>query len=232
MSMMARPRRLLLVLALAGCSEVDVGCIDITGACPDDDSVMALCLSTSFADVVRAKEGIAALVESMGGPPPANTTFDVTTGSFEITIPLGAASATLSGVLSSPDDIGNGVDIGEEVTATWTLERPYLDSAATGDGSFTFVRFSPTDFTVSGTGSWSDDEGGCELGVSSLSLTGSSSTDFGTGTLVFSGRSSGGTITGTVTFDGSASADIVCRFQGEDRLWTFNFEHGVSLERQ
>jgi hypothetical protein len=121
------------------------------------------------------------------------------------------------------------VDLGDEVAATWTLGY----GVVTGDGTFTFQRTSATEFSVTGAGSVLADGDSCELDMTSLDMAGSSSTEFGVGTLVFSGRSTAGTITGTVTFDGSAGADVVARFQGEDRAWTFDLETGsILLEPQ
>jgi hypothetical protein len=135
---------------------------------------------------------------------------------------------TLTGVVSSPDELGDGLATGEEATATWGMDGFHPGSFATGDGSFHFVRTSATGFTVSGNGSTVDDEG-CELDVTSLDLTESSSSNVGVGMFVFSGRSSPGTITGTVTFDGTEGADIAAQFKGEVRMWTFHLPTGSVL---
>jgi hypothetical protein len=219
-------RLLALALVLTACIGSGPNCE--LGNC--DDLVMAQCLGPSLEDILRAHGGIAALLDSLGDAPPASTTFDVATGEYTITILIGPSVVTLTGIVSSPDELGDGLTIGEEATATWEMDGFHPGAFATGDGSFQFMRSSATGFTVTGSGSIADDEG-CELDVTSLDLTESSSSDFGVGMLVFSGRSSAGTITGTVTFDGTEGADIAAQFKGEVRMWTFHLPTGsVFLE--
>lgn len=223
MGAVGRPVFLLLCLLLAACSG-DSHCSSVTGGCESDDGIVWYCLSNSLGDIVTAHDEVVALLESLGGAPPANATLDVATGAYTITLPDGG----LEGIISTADDLGDGFDLGEEATVTWSLEGQHFYGVATGSGSFTFVG-SAAGFSVTGSGS-TDDESGCDLDVASLSLTGSSSSNFGTGTLAFSCRSSGGTVVGTVTFDGSDTGDIAAQFRGEAVSWTFDLDtHTVAF---
>jgi hypothetical protein len=200
----------LLAAVVAACSAGDT-CVSVTGACGGDDVVAALCLGPSLGHVITTQTEIVALLDSLGGAPPANATFDPLTGAYSIALQGG----TIVGVISSPHDISDGLDETEEATATWSLDGAIVN----GTGSLTIRRSPTTEFEVTGSGSTSDDAG-CELDVTSIDLTGVSPADYGAGTMAFSSRSSGGTVTGTVTFDGSGSAEIAARFAGETVEWT------------
>jgi len=169
---------------------------------------LADCTGLSLEELGEIYGEVLDLLDSIGGIIPPNATYNIANGDYTITLTFG----TIAGVVSSPNNLIDGLGVGETATATWDLNGGLAGAAAvTGEGSFTVARPTATTFNVSGNGHTID--GTCDFVFSSLNL----STTVGVGpvgTINFVVTAPDGTLDGTMTFNGSTVARVIADFDG------------------
>ncbi len=170
----------------------------------------AQCTGLSLEDLVEVYNETLDLLDSIGGVIPPNMTYNIATGAYTITISLG----DIAGIVSSPNNLADGLGVGETATATWDLNGGLAGAGeVTAEGSFTVARATATNYTVSGQGGTAD--GTCQFDFSSLNFAVNTTSGLGpVGTIVFEGTTPDGTLDGTMTFNGGDTARIVATFDG------------------
>jgi len=173
------------------------------------------CSGVSLEDLGEIYGGVLDLLDSLGGVIPPNATYDIANGDYTITLSFG----TIAGVVSSPNNLVDGLGVGETATATWLLNGGLAGlPTITGEGSFTVARPTSTTFNTSGDGHTVD--GTCDFIFSSLNL----STTVGSGpvgTINFVATSPEGSLDGTIVFNGSTLAHVVATFDGDGKTYGF-----------
>jgi len=172
----------------------------------------AQCLGLSLEDLVDVYVGVLDLLGSIGGVIPPNMTYNIATGAYTITLGIG----DLAGIVSSPNNLADGLGVGETATATWELNGGLAGAPTlTAEGSFTVARATATNFTVSGIGGSAD--GTCEFDFSSLNFAVNESVSAApTGTIVFEATTPDGVLDGTMTFTNASPTvtRVVATFDG------------------
>lgn len=220
---MRRILSVFLALALVACAEGQ--CVSIVGACGggiDPETLAraqaAQCTSLSFEDLDEISGEVVELLLSIGGVIPPNATYSIATGDYTITLSIGL----LAGIVTSSDDLSDGIGPGEAATATWELNGG-LAGTARGEGVFTLARTSTTDFTVGGDGSTS--HGTCEFDFTSINLAFDTASSLGPiGNIAFTGTSGGSPISGNIVLDGSDTALVSSRFDGKVLAFTIDLD--------
>ncbi|MHC4548390.1 MAG: hypothetical protein ACYTEZ_06390 [Planctomycetota bacterium] len=202
---------LVLALALAGCSSSGDGI-------PVDLDLLALaqCTGLTLSDANVIVLGILDLLGSIPGPPlPPGTTYDAGTGDYSVDLDFdddGTPDATVSGVISSPDDISDGIDPGEKANSTWNL----TSGPVMGGGVFDFDRLSATALQMTGNGSFSAQQS-CDFDMPSADITFPLNDPTGmgpTGSLSYTVTAPAGSISGAISFDGSSVATVNATYAG------------------
>jgi hypothetical protein len=176
---------------------------------------LADCTGLSLEELGEIYGEVLDLLDSLGGVIPPNATYDIGNGDYTITLSFG----TIAGVVSSPNVLIDGLDVGESATATWELNGGLAGAVqVTGEGSFTVARPTSTTFNVSGNGHTID--GTCDFNFSSLNF----STTVGAGpvgTINFVVTAPEGVLDGTMVFNGSTVARVVAEFDGDGKTYGF-----------
>jgi len=195
---------LLLSLALGACSSDEIAALS------PDLLQIAQCTGTSLEELDNIFSEVVGLLGAIGGTLPANVTYDDVTGVYTIN----SIAGPITGVVSSVDDISDGVDENESATATWDLNGGLAGSGGViGTGSFTVNR--PDANTVAVTGSGGLANGDCTFDITSFSLSIDLDAEGGpAGTLDFDATADGETLDGTMSFDGSDIANVTGNFNG------------------
>jgi len=189
---------LLLTLTLGACSSDELALLN------PDLLQIAQCTGTSLEELDNLFSEVVGFLGAIGGTLPGNVTYDEMTGDYTID----SVSGPITGVVTSSDDISDGVDENESATATWTLS-----GGVTGTGSFTVSRPGPDTIQVTGTGDL--ENGDCTFDVNSFSISIDLSSEGGpTGTIDFDATNTDGLLTGTMSFDGSDIARVLGTFNG------------------
>ncbi|HEX5137084.1 MAG TPA: hypothetical protein VFY93_08940 [Planctomycetota bacterium] len=174
-----------------------------------EQQALADCTGLSLEELGEIYGEVLDLLDSLGGVIPPNATYDIANGDYTIALSFG----TLAGVVSSPNNLVDGLGVGETATATWALNGGLAGApTVTGEGSFTVARPTSTTFNTSGTGQTVD--GTCSFDFSGLNL----STTVGAGpvgTINFVATAPEGTLDGTITFNGSTVARVIADFDGK-----------------
>jgi len=195
---------LLLTLVLAS---VIAGCGgDGSSFVPDAEQLAAAeCSATSLSYLNIAFAEIMDFLSAIGGTLPPEVTYDDTTGDFSIASLLG----TISGNVSSTDDISDGIGAGESVSATWDINPGIAGVVGvTGAGVFNVSRPTTNEFTILGNGQVDDTT--CSLAVPQIDLDIDLLSQLGPqGSLAFSATGAFGIFAGTMSFDGSDLARVV-----------------------
>jgi hypothetical protein len=190
-----------------------LGCGGSGGFDPTPEQLAAaLCASGSLGTLSSVFLDVFEFLGSIGnGPLPAGATYDDVTGAYSLATALG----TITGTLTSPDDISDGIDPFESASATWDLNGGVTaGSTILGSGVFDVTRASATLFEITGGGAI--DDPGCSFDGSSLDLTLDLNSSLGPqGTLGFTLTTAAGTYVGTMRFDGSSTARVTGTFNGE-----------------
>lgn len=176
----------------------------------------ALCASGSLGSLSTVFLDVFEFLGSIGsGSLPIGATYDDVTGDYSLPTSLG----TITGTVSSPDDISDGIDPFESVSATWDVNGGIVVGLSlVGSGVFDVTRSTATVFDITGGGAL--EEPGCLFDGSTLDLTLDLNSSLGPrGSLGFSLTTAGGTYVGTMTFDGSN----VARVRGTFNSVAFNF---------
>jgi hypothetical protein len=163
-------------------------------------AALAECTSVDLAHFSELYGELLDLFEAIPGAPPGGT-YDIVDGDYTLTLLLGS----VAGVVSSPNTISDGIDVGESATATWELNGGLAGAAVTGEGTLSVARPSSTLFNVSGNGEILD--GTCDFTFTNLSFTVSASAGL-QGTILFTVDAPDGTLNGTMTFNGTNSARV------------------------
>jgi hypothetical protein len=196
------------ILPLLLSTLVLVSCGGSDGFTPTpEQQALADCTALDLGHLGLVYGEILNLFEAIPGAPVGGT-YDIANGDYTLTLSVGA----VAGVVSSTDQINDGIDVGESATATWALNGGLAGApTVTGEGSFTIARPSSTTFNVSGNGEVID--GTCDFTFTNLSFTITSTAGL-TGTVLFTVDAPQGTITGTMTFNGSDFARVVADLAG------------------
>ncbi len=166
------------------------------------------CAGLSLENLVIIYNSLIDLLDEIGdGVIPPNATYDIATGAYTITLTIG----DVAGTVSSPNNLNDGLGVGESATATWDLNGGLAGAEVTGEGTFTVARSTATNFTVSGLGGLLNPD--WEFDISSLNFAVSSATGL-TGTIVFEGTTPDGVLDGAMTFTGQPTARVVATFDG------------------
>jgi hypothetical protein len=196
---------LMLTLALSACSSDDV----IAALSPDLLQV-AQCTGTSLEELDNLFSEVVGFLGAIGGTLPGNVTYDDVSGDYTID----SVAGPIAGIVSSTDDISDGVDPGESATATWDRNGgPAGVGGAIGTGTFNVSR--PDADTIVVTGSGSLENGDCTFDVNSFNITVDLNAEGGpTGSIAFDATVNGETLDGTMSFDGSDIANVLGTFKG------------------
>ena len=195
---------LFLSLALGACSSDEIAALS-----PDLLQV-AQCTGTSLEELDTIFSEVVGLLGAIGGTLPANVTYDDVSGAYTIN----SIAGPIEGVVSSVDDISDGVDVNESATATWDLNGGLAQTGGViGTGAFTVNRPGANTLVVTGTGGL--ENGDCLFDVTGFTLTIDLDAEGGpAGTLDFDATADGETLDGTMSFDGSDIANVSGNFKG------------------
>jgi hypothetical protein len=212
---MKRMLSLLLVLPLLLCS-----CGSDGDFVPSAELVAAAqCLGISLEDLAEMYDEVVGMIGSLGGVLPANVNYDYNTGVYTITASFG----TISGVVTSLDDLDDGLGVPESATATWETGSLAGAPAFGASGTFTVVRPSTPQINISGTGMIVD--GTCAFDMTALNLSENNTSTLGAvGTFAFSSTVPEGVLAGTMIFNGTSTALVDATFDGEDVSFYFNLD--------
>ena len=169
------------------------------------------CMGTSIEDLVEIYNGVLDLLDSIGGVIPPNMTYNIATGAYTITLTNG----NLAGIVSSPNNLADGLGVGETATATWELNGGLAGGGPTAEGSFTVARATATNYTVSGLGGTLD--GTCEFEFTSLNFAVNTNVSAApTGTIVMETTTPDGVLAGTMTFVNTVptTSRVIATFDG------------------